>query len=45
MGEIAVDSVKRILDGESATDITPGPYYLVDPVLVDQSNVAEYVSE
>ncbi|RAI04192.1 LacI family transcriptional regulator [Acuticoccus sediminis] len=45
MGAIAVDSVKRILDGEDPSDITSGPYYLIDPVLVDQSNVSEYITE
>ncbi|ORE94611.1 protein RbsB [Stappia sp. 22II-S9-Z10] len=45
MGEIAVDSMKRILDGEEPSAITSGPYFLVDAVLVTENNVAEYLSE
>jgi ABC-type sugar transport system substrate-binding protein len=39
MGEAAVDSLERVMDGTPKEHITPGPYLFMSAVLVDSSNV------
>lgn len=44
MGERAVDVIDRVVvKGEPVEEIAAGPYLFVDSVLVDQSNVADFL--
>ena len=44
MGRMAVDAVQTIVvDGEPKEAVTTGPYLFVDAVLVDASNVADFI--
>ena len=44
MGRMAVDAVQTIVvDGQPKESVTTGPYLFVDAVLVDASNVADFV--
>lgn len=45
MGETAVEMMEKVLGGADPASLVSGPYYLMDATLVDQSNVAEFLSE